>query len=141
MLRHSSCLLYSILVIRRLFMSRHNSGIFFQKLLKQCCDKKESIVVTLFYLLQHFLFNPSQIMSRQSCEVSRQSLSLYLELNFIFVVTYIVCCDIDLLVALSFCCDILRLCRDILKLCCDISTLVNFYYFSHWICFFYIQNL
>ena len=45
-------------------------------------------VATFISLLQHFSVNPSHIMSRQSCEMSRQSLNFKLELSFVFVATY-----------------------------------------------------
>ena len=118
-----------------LFMSRHNSRLL-QELLKQCRDIKIhchdivlsfdfQYVATFISLLQHLSVNHSHTMSRQSFEMSQQYLNFQLEFNFVFVATYH-CLLSTLLVALSFCCDIMRLCRDILRLCHDIFALANF---------------
>ena len=116
-----------------------------QELLRQCHDIKllcQDIVLssdfhyaaTFISLLQHFSFNPSHIMSRQSCEISRQSFASKFSSALSLLRHITACCDTALLVALNFYCNIMRLCRDILGLCrdimilcCDISALPNFF--------------
>ena len=66
-------------------------------------------VATLISLSQHLSFNFSHFVSRQSCEMSQQSLLLTLS-------------SASILLRHGFC----WLCCDILKLCRDISALANF---------------